>query len=52
MFAKFRGSIVGLHAQFIGTGYAVSNWIGFAVYYAEGEFTVSLVRHVQAEAVT
>ncbi|PIB00763.1 putative metabolite transport protein [Cercospora beticola] len=36
---EHRGSIVGLHAQFIGTGYAVSNWIGFAVYYAEGEFT-------------
>ncbi|GIZ39791.1 hypothetical protein CKM354_000316100 [Cercospora kikuchii] len=36
---EHRGSIVGLHAQFIGTGYAVSNWIGFAVYYADGEFT-------------
>lgn len=37
-----RGSIVGLHAQFIGTGYAISNWIGFAMYYTEGQFTVSI----------
>ncbi|CAI6339396.1 unnamed protein product [Periconia digitata] len=36
---EHRGSIVGLHAQFIGTGYALSNWVGFGVYYAKGQFT-------------
>lgn len=39
MLNQFSGSIVGLHAQFIGFGYAISNWIGFAVYFAEGQFT-------------
>lgn len=40
-----RGSIVGLHAQFIGLGYATSNWVGFGVYFAEGQFTVSVLDH-------
>ena len=38
--ASHRGSFVGLHAQFIGFGYAISNWIGFGVYYGHGAFTV------------
>jgi MFS family permease len=38
--AEHRGLFVGLHAQFIGFGYALSNWIGFAVYYSSGAFTV------------
>ncbi|PVH98352.1 general substrate transporter [Periconia macrospinosa] len=33
---EHRGSIVGLHAQFIGTGYAVSNWVGFAYRFPVG----------------
>lgn len=36
---EHRGSIVGLHAQFIGFGYATSNWVGFGVYFAHGQFT-------------
>ncbi|KAK5167459.1 uncharacterized protein LTR77_007158 [Saxophila tyrrhenica] len=36
---EHRGSIVGLHPQFIGFGYALSNWIGFAVSYSHGQFT-------------
>jgi MFS family permease len=38
--ASHRGFFVGLHAQFIGFGYALSNWIGFGVYFAKGQFTV------------
>jgi sugar porter (SP) family MFS transporter len=34
-----RGLFTGLHAQFIGFGYATSNWIGFGVSYASGAFT-------------
>lgn len=37
--ASHRGFFVGLHAQFIGFGYAISNWIGFGVYYGKGQFT-------------
>ncbi|KAH8776193.1 general substrate transporter [Hyaloscypha finlandica] len=37
--AEHRGLFVGLHAQFIGFGYALSNWIGFAVYFSSGAFT-------------
>jgi len=37
--AGHRGSIVGLHPQFIGFGYAVSNWMGYAVSFGKGEFT-------------
>ncbi|KAH8799147.1 general substrate transporter [Xylogone sp. PMI_703] len=37
--ASHRGFFVGLHAQFIGFGYAISNWIGFGVYYGHGQFT-------------
>lgn len=40
--AEHRGLFVGLHAQFIGFGYMTSNWVGFGVSYAEGQFTVSL----------
>ncbi|KAG4429962.1 hypothetical protein IFR05_014557 [Cadophora sp. M221] len=36
---EHRGSFVGLHAQFIGFGYALSNWIGFGVYFTKGPFT-------------
>lgn len=36
-----RGSIIGLHAQFIGFGYAISNWVGFGVSFGSGQFTVS-----------
>ncbi|KUL82881.1 hypothetical protein ZTR_09005 [Talaromyces verruculosus] len=37
--ASHRGFFVGLHAQFIGFGYALSNWIGFGVYFGKGQFT-------------
>jgi sugar porter (SP) family MFS transporter len=40
--AEHRGLFVGLHAQFIGFGYALSNWIGFAVYFSSGAFTVNI----------
>jgi MFS family permease len=35
-----RGFFVGLHAQMIGFGYMTSNWVGYGVYFAKGEFTV------------
>jgi MFS family permease len=37
-----RGLFVGLHAQFIGFGYMLSNWVGFGVSYSSGSFTVSI----------
>ncbi|KFY63654.1 hypothetical protein V497_01939 [Pseudogymnoascus sp. VKM F-4516 (FW-969)] len=37
--ASHRGFFVGLHSQFIGFGYAISNWIGFGVYFGHGQFT-------------
>jgi MFS family permease len=43
--AEHRGLFVGLHAQFIGFGYALSNWIGFAVYFGKGAFTVIIVQY-------
>ncbi|KAG2421025.1 hypothetical protein HFD88_000641 [Aspergillus terreus] len=33
-----RGLIAGLHAQFVGVGFAVANWVGFGCSYATGEF--------------
>ena len=39
--AAHRGLFVGLHAQFIGFGYCISNWIGFAISYSSGQVTVS-----------
>ncbi|KAG4436373.1 hypothetical protein IFR05_008129 [Cadophora sp. M221] len=33
-----RGMIAGLHAQFVGIGFAVSNWIGFGCSYATNDF--------------
>ncbi|KAL4893683.1 general substrate transporter [Aspergillus ambiguus] len=33
-----RGLIAGLHAQFVGVGFAVANWVGFGCSYAKGEF--------------
>ena len=48
--AEHRGLFVGLHAQCIGFGYALSNWVGFGVYYAHGEFTVCILsplRHMK-----
>jgi hypothetical protein len=46
LLTSYSGSIVGLHAQFIGFGYAISNWIGFAVYYAKGQFTVGELKQL------
>ncbi|KAL1859674.1 hypothetical protein VTK73DRAFT_7511 [Phialemonium thermophilum] len=33
-----RGLIAGLHAQFVGFGFATANWVGFACSYASGDF--------------
>ncbi|GLB44183.1 putative major facilitator superfamily, sugar transporter (TC 2.A.1.1) family protein [Lyophyllum shimeji] len=33
-----RGLVSGLHAQFVGFGFAFANWIGFACSYAKGQF--------------
>ncbi|KAF2492747.1 general substrate transporter [Lophium mytilinum] len=33
-----RGMIAGLHAQFVGIGFAVANWVGFGCSYASGDF--------------
>lgn len=33
-----RGMISGLHAQFVGIGFALANWIGFGCSYASGDF--------------
>lgn len=35
-----RGLFVGLHAQFIGFGYMISNWVGFGISYTTGQVTV------------
>jgi MFS family permease len=40
--AGHRGLFVGLHAQFIGFGYMLSNWVGFGVSFSEGQFTVRM----------
>ncbi|KAJ4385083.1 hypothetical protein N0V85_008260 [Neurospora sp. IMI 360204] len=37
--ASHRGFFVGLHAQFIGFGYALSNWISFGISYTTGPVT-------------
>lgn len=41
-----RGLFVGLHAQFIGFGYAISNWVGFGISYTNGPVTVRFPRVV------
>ncbi|KAL4938453.1 hypothetical protein BDV06DRAFT_231868 [Aspergillus oleicola] len=33
-----RGLIAGLHAQFVGFGFAMANWVGFGCSYATGDF--------------
>ncbi|KAL1954426.1 hypothetical protein VTO42DRAFT_1196 [Malbranchea cinnamomea] len=33
-----RGMIAGLHAQFVGFGFATANWVGFGCSYASGDF--------------
>ncbi|RKU44667.1 hypothetical protein DL546_003583 [Coniochaeta pulveracea] len=33
-----RGMIAGLHAQFVGFGFATANWVGFGCSYASGQF--------------
>lgn len=33
-----RGMISGLHAQFVGIGFACANWVGFGCSYASGQF--------------
>ncbi|KAL2840529.1 general substrate transporter [Aspergillus pseudoustus] len=33
-----RGLIAGLHAQFVGFGFALANWVGFGCSYSTGEF--------------
>ncbi|CAG9947754.1 unnamed protein product [Clonostachys rosea f. rosea IK726] len=33
-----RGMIAGLHAQFVGFGFAAANWVGFGCSYASGQF--------------
>jgi MFS family permease len=33
-----RGMISGLHAQFVGVGFACANWVGFGCSYASGQF--------------
>ncbi|KAH8144591.1 uncharacterized protein LAJ45_11426 [Morchella importuna] len=33
-----RGMVTGLHAQFVGFGFAAANWIGFGSGYASGSF--------------
>ncbi|KAL1608549.1 hypothetical protein SLS60_003491 [Paraconiothyrium brasiliense] len=33
-----RGMISGLHAQFVGIGFATANWVGFGCSYASGQF--------------
>ncbi|KAF2797587.1 general substrate transporter [Melanomma pulvis-pyrius CBS 109.77] len=33
-----RGMIAGLHAQFVGIGFACANWVGFGCSYASGQF--------------
>lgn len=33
-----RGMIAGLHAQFVGIGFAVANWIGFGCSYSTSSF--------------
>ncbi|PSN67796.1 general substrate transporter [Corynespora cassiicola Philippines] len=33
-----RGMISGLHAQFVGIGFACANWVGFGCSYASGDF--------------
>ncbi|KAL2815273.1 general substrate transporter [Aspergillus cavernicola] len=33
-----RGLIAGLHAQFVGFGFALANWIGFGCSYSMGQF--------------
>ena len=33
-----RGMIAGLHAQFVGIGFAAANWVGFGCSYATGQF--------------
>lgn len=33
-----RGMIAGLHAQFVGIGFATANWVGFGCSYATGTF--------------
>lgn len=38
--ASHRGLFVGLHAQFIGFGYMISNWVGFGISYTTGQVTV------------
>jgi MFS family permease len=40
--AAHRGMFVGLHAQFIGFGYMLSNWVGFGMSYTTGPITVCL----------
>ncbi|KAB5539397.1 general substrate transporter [Coniochaeta sp. 2T2.1] len=40
--ASHRGLFVGLHAQFIGFGYALSNWISFGISYTTGPITFRL----------
>ncbi|KAK4144165.1 general substrate transporter [Dichotomopilus funicola] len=37
--ASHRGLFVGLHAQFIGFGYMISNWVGFGISYTTGQVT-------------
>ncbi|KAK7398746.1 hypothetical protein QQX98_011890 [Neonectria punicea] len=37
--ASHRGMFVGLHSQFIGFGYMLSNWVGYAISYAKGPIT-------------
>ncbi|KAL2795160.1 general substrate transporter [Aspergillus keveii] len=33
-----RGLIAGLHAQFVGIGFALANWVGFGCSYSTGQF--------------
>ncbi|KAI5460600.1 general substrate transporter [Mariannaea sp. PMI_226] len=33
-----RGMIAGLHAQFVGFGFAAANWVGFGCSFASGQF--------------
>ncbi|KAI1818676.1 sugar porter family MFS transporter [Poronia punctata] len=40
--ATHRGLFVGLHAQFVGVGYMLSNWVGYGVSFSEGELPYRL----------
>lgn len=33
-----RGMIAGLHAQFVGIGFALANWVGFGCSYSTSSF--------------